>query len=280
MDGTMNALKVVVALVAKGGSLNFGSGDVRRMQSAGLTRSQISAVFFAGGMRSGECLRAMTGAGWKMHDSVRAMLVAGYPQRDVIEALVPYATTDKQLPQTSGDEWALCELALLIALRRLPEKAVPAPVNEGEGDSAGASRSGGQETAAELVVSVPRAEKHRGAQAQKPCCPVTSGGTRMTNDPSNAAAAPAVQALLADVVRSGAKLDIRLAAVELLSDQSVLAEVARRDTDWIIRSAAVFRLEDRFSLEEIARSDPNNWVRIAAGDRLVDILKSGSPEEA
>ncbi len=64
--------------------------------------------------------------------------------------------------------------------------------------------------------------------------------------------------------------DVRLRAVQALTDQNVLARVAKNDSSHFVRWAAVDRLTDQDALAEVASKDPNEMVRLRAVNRLTD----------
>jgi hypothetical protein len=68
-------------------------------------------------------------------------------------------------------------------------------------------------------------------------------------------------------------LEIRIAAVERLTDQSVLSKIATADSEWRPRLSAVSKLTDERVLAKIATEDRSWSVRKAAAERLAAIRR-------
>jgi hypothetical protein len=81
--------------------------------------------------------------------------------------------------------------------------------------------------------------------------------------------------VLADLAKNARYIDVRMAAVEYLTDQSALADVAKTAKDSDVRMAAVEKLTDQKVLVDIAMNDCDLSVRIKAAERMSDFVGGG-----
>jgi hypothetical protein len=78
------------------------------------------------------------------------------------------------------------------------------------------------------------------------------------------------QTLLAELAKTGPVREIRVAAIRGLIDQDALADLARHAKGAVERGAAVERLTNQAVLAELARADSSKWVRRRAANCLTD----------
>lgn len=65
--------------------------------------------------------------------------------------------------------------------------------------------------------------------------------------------------------------NVRMEAVNRISDEYVLANIAQKDSNSNVRKAAVCKITDEYVLEGIVRNDSNRSVRNLAQNRLEEL---------